>query len=118
MQKSDTSLWLEPVLQYYGHDTSRGPGKIQCQFHDDEHPSASWDARGFKCHACGVWGDAVRLVKEQEGVDWREAYEIAAGIAGDEHEEVAEVPRPGGPLPGGSGILRGDSRGGKAWSGR
>lgn len=105
-----TDPWLEPVLQYYGHDTSKGPGKIQCQFHEDDHPSATWNDRTFKCHACGVWGDAVRIVKEQEDVGWREAYEIAAGIAGDEHGSVAEEPGPRGGIPGGSGLLRGSSR--------
>ena len=47
--------------------------KIRCPFHDDRRPSASVNALYFRCHACGMHGDAIQLVMEKEGIGFKEA---------------------------------------------
>jgi CHC2 zinc finger len=48
---------------------------VRCPFHDDRHASASLNLHSnrFNCHACGVHGDALDLVMEEESLTLGEA---------------------------------------------
>ncbi|MBT5264411.1 MAG: DNA primase [Rhodospirillaceae bacterium] len=60
-----------------------------CPFHSDRKPSMSVvDEKGFyHCFACGAHGDIITFVRETEGLEFVEAIEKLAGMAG------MEVPR-------------------------
>lgn len=53
--------------------------RCACPFHGDETPSAAVNYRvdAYNCMACGVKGNAVSIIKKQEGVTHREAVTIA-----------------------------------------
>lgn len=55
---------------------------MRCPFHDDSHASAAinYDDNCFVCHACGAKGDTIKFVQLKEGVQRREAYNIAERI--------------------------------------
>lgn len=79
-----------PILIHFGfaehelHDYGGGWRKVCCAFHGERNPSASYsvDKRGFKCHACGVEGDAIKLLQTQEGLSFRDALAKACELAG------------------------------------
>jgi CHC2-type zinc finger protein len=99
---------IRPVLEYFGFKNLPAEGsKFNCLFHDDARASAVAYRTYFKCFACGVEGDAVKLIHDQEGVSWREAHERAESLAGEEHREVPAGRRSGSTLPGGTRPHRG-----------
>jgi len=55
-----------------------------CPFHDDRNPSfyVSPSIGRYRCFACGASGDAFTWVMQTQNVDFSEALEILAGIAG------------------------------------
>ncbi len=55
-----------------------------CPFHSEKTPSFSViDEEGFyHCFGCGVHGDAISFLREMDGLDFMEAIERLAGIAG------------------------------------
>ena len=67
----------------------------KCPFHEDATASASICLTGFHCHACGVSGDAIAILKEVEGLDYAGAVERAAGILGKSEEEISGKPHAG-----------------------
>jgi DNA primase len=75
---------VRPILEFLGADLgSERNGKIRCPFHgDDRHPSASVKEFYYKCFACDAHGDAVRLLVEQGGLEWSEAFSRAEEITG------------------------------------
>jgi len=84
------ALPIEPILRELGAVTvPRGDRtwlRMICPFHDESTPSASVShvERRFRCHACGVHGDAVALLIEFEELDFKEAVERAEEICGME----------------------------------
>ena len=60
-----------------------------CPFHNEKTPSFTVnDAKGFyHCFGCGAHGDVIRFVTDTEGLNFPEAVERLAGLAG------LEVPR-------------------------
>jgi DNA primase len=73
------------IIEHYGGDVSverTGWYKIKCPFHDDTHASATINIeyQAFNCFGCGVKGDSYKIVMEQEGVQYSEAYSIAERI--------------------------------------
>lgn len=60
-----------------------------CPFHPDTKPSARIKEFGFTCFACGVKGDAIKLIRDQEGVDYQTAVSILQGRVGDEDQSSA-----------------------------
>lgn len=56
----------------------------RCPFHDDRNPSMSVDdtKKLFYCHGCRVGGDVIHFVMKIYGIDFREALERLAVIAG------------------------------------
>lgn len=80
-----------PVLLSYGWEDRRwGNGvwqKVRCPFHGtDRNPSASLneDEQVFKCHTCGIGGDAYAVVMEADGIDFLSAKQRVKEITGHE----------------------------------
>lgn len=98
---------IRKILEYFGFtDLGAEGSKILCKFHQEDHPSAVFYQYYFKCFACGVQGDGVRLLHDREGLSWREAYDRAASITGEVRSEVREGRRSGSGLPGRSRPVR------------
>jgi hypothetical protein len=55
---------------------------VRCPFHDDRHASASLSLghQRFNCHACGVRGDAIDLVMEDQRITIKEAVAWLLGL--------------------------------------
>lgn len=76
-------LTITQVLEHYGADLTRvrpyGWRSIKCPFHGDRMASASVNLEkgAFACHACGMKGDAISLIKRNEKLDYRSALEFA-----------------------------------------
>lgn len=85
---------VRPILVALGADLStERNGKLRCPFHGpDNNPSASIKGEYFKCFACDAHGDAVRLVMDQEGVEWSAAYRRVEEITGRSTDRVRETP--------------------------
>jgi DNA primase len=66
-----------------------------CPFHDEKRPSASVNhvEKKFRCHGCGIHGDAVALLMEKRHLEFRSAVEEAEGIAGVSGKAVSRKPR-------------------------
>lgn len=96
------------MLAYYGLDRvkkRKGWQSIRCPFHDDEQASASinLDLNGFKCHGCGISGDALKIIKDQEDLpDRASAEQFAQEELGISHKDIREGSSSGRPVPGGT----------------
>jgi DNA primase len=88
---------IAPIFRALGGECSdyrTGRQKVRCPFHGDTRPSASIDfekAR-FVCFACGVSGDAIDLLRTQEGLSWDAAVERAEALAGGAGGPVRRCP--------------------------
>ena len=70
--------------------------KCLCPFHRESNPSASisFEHNAFKCHACGVRGNYITIIKQQEGVSFATAKRIAEEVlAGSDISLPPELPR-------------------------
>ena len=81
---------ITKVLAYYGAEDlpeTIGWRSMRCIFHPDQHASARYccneDVSAFKCMACPAQGDAISLVKQQEGLDYKEALAFIEQITGE-----------------------------------
>lgn len=104
MNKIDNDLpSIKDILTHYGADirATRGQVNLKCPFHSDTHQSgsANLDKNIFICFACGVQGNSIQLICEQEKVDIREAKRIAEGITGESSGEVRGKYLSGSRLP-------------------
>jgi DNA primase len=85
---------LAKVLEHYGADMHRvrevGWCAIKCCFHDDRSASASvnLDKDGFRCHACGVSGDALKIIMTQEGIGYIDALAFAETVLGESQSDL------------------------------
>ena len=81
---------IAPVLKALGAenvpDVHRGHRKLLCPFHPDTSPSASVSRYGFNCFSCGRSGDAIKLIREEEGLSFNEAVERCAAITGTDNQ--------------------------------
>lgn len=88
---------LAAVLEHYGADLHRtqetGWRPIKCPYHEDRTASASVNLSkgGFRCHGCGVAGDAIKLVMTQEGLGYADAVAFIEQVSG---QSLADVRRP------------------------
>ena len=87
------------ILRSFGADVGdyrSGKQKIRCPFHDDSRPSASVDFTNnrFICWACGVSGDALDLLVNQEGISLSAAVDRAEALAGSAGPAVRAEPDP------------------------
>jgi hypothetical protein len=100
---------IEPILEWFGAESPPRSSKLQCPFHADSHASGyiPESRQYFKCLACGVQGDAVRLLYmfnedcsliPEEERDWRGAYSKATELAGEPEEQAGQAKKTrGGP---------------------
>ena len=107
---------IKYILEHYGASLRSTYGQInlRCPFHGDSHQSgtANLDKNIFICFACGVQGNSLQLICQQEGVDIREAKRIAEGITGTSSTQVRGKYSSGGGLPRKSGNNKGGSTSG------
>lgn len=82
---------IREVLAHYGADDlpeAIGWRSMKCCFHSDRHASARYcsngDVEAFKCMACPAQGDAISLVKQQEGLEYKEALAFLEQITGED----------------------------------
>ena len=84
---------IRDVLIHYGAQVGRTHGQVnlRCPFHGDTHQSgtANLDNNVFVCFACGVQGNSLQLIAQQEGISVRDAKEFAERITGT---SVTKVP--------------------------
>lgn len=67
-----------------------------CPFHGDTTKSAavSYDLDAFRCQACDAKGNAITLIKNQEGLTFADAKRLAEGLALGSGEQIpAQSPR-------------------------
>lgn len=89
-------LSIAAVLEHYGASLHRvsehGWRPLKCPFHDDKQASASVNLTkgAFKCHGCDAKGDAIGLIKSQEGLDFNGALQFAQEVLG---RSVGDVSR-------------------------
>jgi DNA primase len=78
---------IAPIFRSFGGecgDYRTGKQKVLCPFHGDTRPSASIDfsKQRFVCFACGVSGDAIDLLRTQEGLAFDAAVARAEALTG------------------------------------
>lgn len=80
---------IAAVLEEFGFENvphlRTGYAKVLCIWHPDTTPSATVSRYGFKCWACGRSGDAIRLVRDEEGLSFAEAIERCKELTGVDH---------------------------------
>ena len=104
---------IKSVLEHYGASIRRdhGQANLKCPFHGDSHQSgtANLDNNVFVCFACGVQGNSLQIIAQQEGCDIREAAKFAEGTLGHSIKEVSGKYSSGRRLPSKSGNYGGSS---------
>ena len=104
---------IRKILIHYGASIRQEYGQvnIKCPFHSDTHQSgsANLDDNIFICFACGVQGNSLQIIAQQEGIDIREAKSIAEGIVGTSSTEVRGKHLSGRRLPQKQGYNNGSS---------
>ena len=102
---------IKSVLEHYGASIRRdhGQANLKCPFHGDSHQSgtANLDNNVFVCFACGVQGNSLQIIAQQEGCDIREAAKFAEGTLGHSIKEVSGKYSSGRRLPSKQGNLSG-----------
>jgi DNA primase len=92
---------IEAVLEYYAGIENRtfivrqaaGRPKVNCPFHDDDHPSAVLDLENgrFRCYACDApSGDSIDVIRGREGLGFDDAVQWARDHVGYEGGEVQD----------------------------
>ena len=91
------------ILEHYGARVPerRGWFSMKCPFHDDSHASASAtrDDNAFCCFACQYKGDGYAIIMQKEGVEFREAINIAQRIFDQSGKVLSQRPARSGGLP-------------------
>lgn len=87
------SVSIAEVLEHYGGFVSvpeTGWRAIRCPFHDDRTASGSvnLELNGFRCHACGITGDAIKLIELREHMDFGDAIEFARALPSTRVEDI------------------------------
>jgi len=107
---------IREILIHYGAQVRQGHGQVnlKCPFHSDTHQSgsANLDDNIYICFACGVQGNSLQIVAQQEKVDIREAKSIAERITGTGSSEVRGKHLSGRRLPAKQGYINGSSTSG------
>lgn len=90
---SQSKYDIAPVLLHYGFDSvseRSGWYKLRCAFHGERIASATVNTEegAFTCFSCGVKGDAVSLIRQQEDCSFQEALKIYAEITGQPVESL------------------------------
>lgn len=104
MLKIDNDLpSIRAILEHYGARvrSTHGQVNLRCPFHGDTHQSgsANLDKNIFICFACGVQGNSLQIISQQEGISINEAKHFAEGITGESSGQVRGKHLSGGRLP-------------------
>src|SRR5689334_15897370 len=96
MTDSAPELNIADVLRHYGATkVPEGAGwhSMRCPFHSDGHASGrvNTDLGAYKCNACPVSGDALKLISLAEKIGRSEAVDYARETLG---ASLTGVPRP------------------------
>lgn len=90
---------LVGVLEHYGFDNldpdEHDYRKVCCAFHGERNPSSTYKTKAparFNCHACGASGDAVELVQNHEGLEFRDALAFIKTLTGHGPGEAGSKP--------------------------
>lgn len=94
-------LIVKTIQRYHPEWVQPKPGRnkwlaCRCPFHGDENPSAgvSYTLNAFTCHVCGVSGDVIKLIRDNEGegvIPYSTAKQIAEGLAEGSDGEIPAV---------------------------
>jgi DNA primase len=107
---------IRDVLIHYGAQVGRNHGQVnlRCPFHGDTHQSgtANLDSNVFVCFACGVQGNSLQIISQQEGITVRDAKEFAERITGTSNGKVPGKHLSGRSLPKKQGYSNRDSTAG------
>ena len=107
---------IKAVLEHYGASIRRDHGQVnlKCPFHGDTHQSgtANLDDNVFVCFACGVQGNSLQLITQQERCTIHEAARIAEGFTGVSSNQISGKHLSSGRLPKKQGYLNRDSTAG------
>lgn len=81
------------IVKHYGgrvREDYKHWQKIKCPFHKDNHASAGISVSDniFVCHGCGIKGNGFNIIKEHEGVSFREAIKVAESITGEVYQSL------------------------------
>ena len=102
---------IKEVLEHYGASIRRdhGQANLKCPFHGDSHQSgtANLDNNVFVCFACGVQGNSLQIIAQQEGCDIRDAAKFAERTLGHSVQKVPGKHLSGRRLPSKSGYNNG-----------
>ena len=87
---------ITSVLTHYGFDRVPDHGgnkSVKCAFHGDKHASATVnpDKGLFYCFTCGIKGDAISIVREQECCDFNTAVRLVEEITGEGYQSLREA---------------------------
>ena len=82
-----------PVVEHYGGRVPTRQGlylRVRCPFHGDTHPSASINqqTQRFHCFVCDFNGDAIAIVRWQEGCSYADALTKVEAITGKSDGQV------------------------------
>lgn len=104
---------IREVLIHYGASVRQRNGQVnlKCPFHSDTHQSGSANLNDniFICFACGVQGNSLQIISQQEGISIREAVTFAKGITGYSNKAVRGKHLSSGRLPKKQRYFDGDS---------
>ena len=107
---------IRTILEHYGANIrgTHGQVNLRCPFHSDTHQSASanLDKNIFICFACGVQGNSIQIICNQEGMRFNEAKRFAEGITGESNTQVRGKHISGSRLPRKQGHSAGSSTSG------
>ncbi|WP_425298242.1 CHC2 zinc finger domain-containing protein [Nocardia abscessus] len=100
----DDSLITSVIRRYHPDweppsDTGRDWIACLCPFHGETNKSASvsFEHNAFRCHGCGMKGDAISIIRQQEEVNYSEAVRITKEISPGSDEPVpSKLPRKSG----------------------
>ena len=83
---------MQRVLSHYGLEVQPGTRwrSVRCPFHSDQHASARVCLTGFACLACGIKGDAIKVIMKVENAEFGRALELYESITGDRRERVRQ----------------------------
>jgi hypothetical protein len=105
-------MCLSTTVQTY--DATTGKRIYDVPFHGDTHQSgtANLDTNVFICFACGVQGNSLQIIAQQEGISVRDAKDFAERIVGTSNGEVRGKHLSGRGLPKKQGHSNRDSTAG------
>ena len=94
---------IKQVLEHYGAKIRGNTRQInlRCPFHSDTHQSgsANLEKNIFICFACGVQGNSLQIIAQQEGINIREAKSFAERTLGKGNGELRSKHFSGRALP-------------------